>query len=129
MWASYHQFAAFRDAKMTELARKRIYLVDDKGQRQSVVLRIALPKEKTKEGVAEWECEWGLSGILDSPRSLVGDTAFDALLANVGAMKRVLKDAAKGRVIIDADIEEFNQKHPQLGESAEVSLKSLFGDI
>ena len=90
--------------KQPELARKRIVLRDAAGNREELTLWLSVPYQKDDDGVTNWHVNWGILGLLDQARNLVGNTAFDALVCNLDGMRHYLKDYVKKRQIIDPDM-------------------------
>lgn len=114
-----------------ELARKRIALRDASGAREELTLWLSVPYQKETNGVVQWHVDWGILGLLDRAREFVGETGFDALVSNLDAMRRYLKDYVKGREIVDPDVEELRKQAPEVIAESEtiVSISELFGKL
>lgn len=113
-----------------ELARKRIFLRDKAGSREEMTLWLSVPYQKVTDGATNWHVDWGIIGLLDQARGLVGPTAFDALAVNLAGMKGYLKNFLKGREIIDADVEALIEQHPNAGLGTPVvTISELFGKL
>lgn len=112
-----------------ELLAEKVILLEGATSKTSVTLWIGYPYQQTNNGVTVWTCDWGATGILDDPRTLVGDTAFDALVRNLADMRSLLKESLQGRKIIDSHLAEYHRLHPDVVPSPYVTLKALFGDV
>jgi len=112
----------------SEFLRKRIFLQSESGARRELTLWLGTPYQKEVNGIANWHVDWGIIGLLDRARELVGLTAFDAMVANLDGMKQYLKPFAKGHEIVDADLEALSNQNPNAGlGNGVVTISELFG--
>lgn len=105
------------------IADQEIFLVDQTGNRQRVLLRISMPEKRRDEhGRDVWDCAPRLDGLIDIKKSVMGLSSLGAVVSAVASLRQLLKEFGKGKKIFLAD--PF--KPGEIDPDGEVTLKELF---
>jgi hypothetical protein len=108
---------------LTFIAEQEVFLVDQAGSRQRVVLRITAPEERADDdGTRFWDCAPRLDGLVDIRKSVSARSSLGAMIKAIAGMRQILRDFAKGKKVFLAHPFKPGEMDPE----GEVSLKELF---
>lgn len=105
------------------IADQEIFLLDNSGQRQRVLMQISMPVERTDEhGRLLWDCAPRLDGLVDIKKSVSSFSSLGAVILATASLRRLVRDFARGKKIFLGSPSNPGEPDPE----GEVTLKELF---